>query len=149
MTRRWITLGLMIALALTVCSPAQAQRGRRHSRTMTPFGAMPSGMSLPQYNAMLQQRQMMQMQQQQMKMQQQWLKQMAAQQKKQEQARKNGKTTTSGKDKDSDKGKEAVEASMRTPLTRKERLDKERERLNDARARLGLSGEEKPSEPFK
>jgi hypothetical protein len=88
MSRRWILVAL-VALAGLAPSLAEAGRGRRGPHySMTPYGPIPGGVSLPAYEQMVEQRQMM-MQQQMLYRQQQAMAQQSL--KSQQQARKAGK----------------------------------------------------------
>jgi hypothetical protein len=126
--RSIVALGVAV-LFVSLVAPAQAQWGRRGT-SMTPFGPMPGGVDMGSYQNMLLQRQMMQMQQQQAKQDQAVLKQM--QQQAQAQAKKDkGKTDDKSKADDASK-------NVKRPLTLEERRKLERERLDAARAKLGL-----------
>ncbi len=139
MNRRWIAALAAAVVVVAFVSPAQAQRGRR-GVTMTPFGPMPGGMSMDAYSNLVQQRQTMMMMQQQAKMEQAMLKQMQQDQKK--------KDSSKDKDKDKDKSKaDDASKTVKRPLTLEERRKLERERLDAARAKLGLDKPKDPAPP--
>lgn len=135
----WVFLFLAVGSLLTWTDSAHAQ-WRRRSVTTTPFGSMPSGMSMDQYAARLQQQQYMKMVQQQQKMEQDWLKQQ------QQLAKKEAASKKSGKDKDKDKKDDTAQAEEPPrPLTPAERRKKELEKIAQARANLGIDKAAKPA----
>jgi hypothetical protein len=63
MSRRWLLVAL-VAISAMAPSLAEAGRGRRGPHySMTPYGPIPGGVSLPAYEQMVEQRQMLVQQQ--------------------------------------------------------------------------------------